>query len=60
MLDGDAHGIEEHEDDDEPVEPLRLHRLSNPEPKALLVAPELRAGALVLHLRLDVGSSRES
>ena len=42
MLDGDGAGVEEDEEDDEPVEPLLLHSLANPEPDLLLVDPEIR------------------
>ena len=42
MLDGDAEGVEEDEDDDEPVEPLLLHRLPDPEPDLFLVRPKIR------------------
>ena len=35
-------GIEEDKDDDEPVEPLLLHRFPDPETALLLVDPEIR------------------
>ena len=35
-------GVEEDKDDDEPVEPLLLHRFPDPETALLLVDPEVR------------------
>lgn len=40
VLDGHAAGVEEHQHDDEPVEPLRLDGVPDPEAEALLFAPE--------------------
>jgi hypothetical protein len=37
-----SEGVEEDEDDDEPVEPLLLHGFSYPEPDLLLVSPKVR------------------
>lgn len=59
MFNGDADGVEEHKDDDEPVEILRLHGIADPEPESLLGPPELQARALLLYFRLEVGGSRE-
>ena len=55
MFDGDAEGVEEDEDDDEPVEPLLLDRLPDPEPDLLLVRPEVRV-LLELLLQSEPGS----
>lgn len=51
MLHGHAHGVEEHENDDEPVELLRLHRLSYPVPESSLGQPELLAGPFFFRRR---------
>lgn len=59
MLNSHADGVEEYEDDDEPIELLRLDGVPYPEPELFLGSPELQAGALFLHLRLEVGGSRE-
>jgi len=59
MLDGHADGVEEHKDDDEPIELLRLDGIAYPESKPLLGPPELQARALLFHLRFEVGGSRE-
>ena len=42
VFDGDAEGVEEDEDDDEPVEPLLLDRLPDPESDFLFVSPKIR------------------
>ena len=55
VFDGDAEGVEEDEDDDEPVEPLLLDRLPDPEPDLLLVRPEVRV-LLELLLQSEPGS----
>ena len=55
MLYGNAEGVEEDEDDDEPVEPLLLDRLPDPEPDLLLVGPEVRV-LLELLLQSEPGS----
>lgn len=60
MFDGNANGVEEHENDDKPVERLGLDSVSYPKPKSLLCTPELQAGTLIPYSRLEVGSSRES
>ena len=60
MFNSHADSIEEHEDDDEPVESLSLDRVSYPKPKSLLCTPELQASTLVPHPRSEIGSSRES
>lgn len=52
MFNCHADGIEEHKDDDEPVELLRLDGAPYPEPELLLGLPELQASALLLHFRL--------
>lgn len=41
MLNGHADGIEEHKNDDEPVELLRLDGITYPKPKSFLGPPEL-------------------
>lgn len=41
MLYSDAYRVEEHQDNDEPVEPLRLHSVPDPEPKPLFSSPEV-------------------
>lgn len=43
MLDGNTYCVEKHQHDDEPVEPLRLHRVPDPKTKPLLRPPEVRA-----------------
>lgn len=60
MFNGHADGVEEHKDDDEPVELLRLDGIAYPEPESLFGPPELQTRALLLHFRLEVGRSRES
>lgn len=60
MLDGHADGVEEHKDDDEPVELLRLDGVPYPEPEPLLGPPEFHASPLAFHPRLEIGSSREA
>jgi len=60
MLDSHADGVEEHKDDDEPVELLRLYGIAYPESESLLSSPKVQARALLLHLRLEVGGSRET
>lgn len=42
MLHSHAYRVEEHQDNDEPVEPLGLHCVSDPKPKPLLGPPEVR------------------
>ena len=42
MFDSHGEGVEEDEDDDEPVEPLLLHSLPYPESDLLLVSPKVR------------------
>lgn len=46
MLHGHADGVEEHENDDEPVEFLRFHGFSYPVPESFLGQPELLARSL--------------
>ena len=41
MFNSHREGVEEDKDDDEPVEPLLLHRLPDPEPDLLLVSPKI-------------------
>lgn len=48
MLHGHADSVEEHENDDEPVEFLRFHGFSNPVPESFLGQPELLARSLFL------------
>lgn len=60
MFDCNTDSIEEHEDNDKPVEPLGLDRVPHPEPEPLLGPPEADAGPLVLDPRLEVPSPRET
>lgn len=46
MLHGYADGVEEHKNDDEPVELLRFYRLSYPVPESSLGQPKLLARSL--------------
>lgn len=48
MLHGHADSVEEHENDDEPVEFLRFHGFSYPVPESFLGQPELLARSLFL------------
>lgn len=41
MLDGHADGVEEHKNDDEPIELLRLDGITYPKPEPLLGSPKL-------------------
>lgn len=41
MLYSDAYRVEEHQDNDEPVEPLGLYSVPDPEPKPLFGSPEV-------------------
>lgn len=43
MLNSDTYRVEEHQDDDEPVEPLGFHCVSDPKPEPFLSAPEVCA-----------------
>lgn len=49
VLHGHANGVEEHKHDDEPIEPLRLDSVPNPEAKSLLCPPEPFAASLRFH-----------
>lgn len=60
MFNGHGGGVEEHKDDDEPIELLRLDGIAYPEPESLFGPPELQTRTLFLHFRLKVGGSRES
>ena len=42
MFHGNGKSVEEDEDDNEPVEPLLLHRFPDPKPHFFLVHPEIR------------------
>lgn len=42
MLHSDAYRVEEHQHYDEPVKPLGLHSVPNPETKPLFRSPEVR------------------
>lgn len=53
MFGGDRHGIEEHQHDDEPIEPLCLYGVSNPEPQSLLCTPKALALARRFHFGLQ-------
>lgn len=57
MLDGYADGVEEHQDDDEPIEILRFYGITYPISEPLLGSPKLHTRSLVFHFRLEVGSS---
>lgn len=53
MLDGNTNGIEEHKNDDKPVEPLGFHCVPNPKSEPFFGQPETLATALVPHFRFE-------
>lgn len=42
MLNGYAYSVEEYQHDDEPIKPLRLYCVPDPETKSLFRTPEVR------------------
>lgn len=54
VFDGHAAGVEEHQHNDEPVEPLRLDGVPYPEAETFLRAPESCAAARCFHFGFEV------
>lgn len=49
MFNGHAHGIEEYEHDDEPIEPLGLDGVSYPKTESFFGTPKVLTAALRFH-----------
>lgn len=60
VLDRDASGVEEHEYYHEPIEPLRLDDVPDPEAKPLLGPPESGTSSASFRPRLEVAASPEA
>lgn len=54
MLDGHGDRVEEHQDDDEPIEPLRFDGVPDPEAEPLLGQPEALAAALIRRFFIEI------
>lgn len=54
MLDSNGYRIEEHQYDDEPIEPLRFDGMPNPEAKPFLRQPKAFAAALIRHFFIEI------
>lgn len=54
MLDGNTDCVQKDEDDHEPVEPLRLHRVPDPETKPFLRPPKSGTTSLRFRARFEV------
>lgn len=60
VFDGHEHRVEEHQHDDEPIEPLRFHHASDPEPEPFFGPPHGRADAFFPHSVFERGRPRET
>lgn len=59
MLHGDRDGVEKYEHNDEPVEPLRLYCVPDPEPEPLLSAPKVLVFASGFHFGISQNACGE-
>lgn len=55
-----ANGIEEHQNDNEPVEPLCFHRVPDPETETFFRQPKTFTAALVAHFCIEETYNRSN